>query len=365
MHRTLTYTEALGLDAQYNIADGHAHQNLNLSQQLVIANTTSVFRRARIERQAKLEAEFLDAFFRHQHKSYSVFPPGILLYSASLGIDVAARLLRAAGSTVGLLSPTFDNLHGLLTAQGVTTTPVLEDDLKFGDIDEVLSGCDCIFLVLPNNPTGFTLDNERLLRLVSTCAKREKMLIIDASFRYFDVNAPDIYNVLHQSSIKFIVIEDTGKFLSAADQKLGIILADNSTRERLKRICEDILLNVSPFTVALLTELLNADDRDATLNLIRTNRRSLKHACDQLGWIDTTQLESLSVALVQPALQPEVLEGVRQRWEANGLVVLPGAPFFWHEPSRGGRLLRFALMRDADYFQQAINRMLSLQLSAV
>jgi alanine-alpha-ketoisovalerate/valine-pyruvate aminotransferase len=44
---------------------------------------------------------------------------------------------------------------------------------------------------------------------------------------------------------------------------------------------------------------------------------------------------------------------LKQVLDANGVFVLPGNHFFWHDRQKGEKFIRVALTRDADMFREA------------
>src|SRR6185437_15470933 len=91
--------------------------------------------------------------------------------------------------------PTFDNIPDLMRAQNVRLVPVNEVDALDPDVWEY-HNLEALFLVLPNNPTGWNLSARQLQALACDAASRQLLLVIDFSFRYFDLNAPDAYQIL-------------------------------------------------------------------------------------------------------------------------------------------------------------------------
>jgi hypothetical protein len=75
-------------------------------------------------------------------------------YSSSLSVEVLANYLRAQRFSVGLLHPTFDNIAPILSRHAVPLTAVSEAIFDDPPDEGHHVGCDAIFLVAPNNPTG-------------------------------------------------------------------------------------------------------------------------------------------------------------------------------------------------------------------
>ena len=243
-----------------------------------------------------------------------------------------------------------------MRAQNVRLVPVNEVDALDPDVWEY-HNLEALFLVLPNNPTGWNLSARQLQALACDAASRQLLLVIDFSFRYFDLNAPDAYQILADAGCNFIAIEDTGKYLSFADMKIGIIASDDSIAGEIAGIVEDILLNVSPFAVELVAQLMTRDDRAGTHNLMRLNRTQLSIATERLNVDVHSPLETMSVAWISAKRGYQMDELVGQ-WRERGVVVLPGGPFFWDDYSRGANYARIALARPSMIFDEALTVMI-------
>jgi aspartate/methionine/tyrosine aminotransferase len=354
---TLTHTELEALHARYNIADGHAHQSLNERQEGVVARLPSIYAEVRESDIDTIEQGFLHAFFRQQGQSWHGLPNPHLLYSASIAIHVAARVLSEQGRVVGLVTPTFDNLPDLLRAQRVAVV-AFDEDAVLSPANWDAAGITALFLVLPNNPTGWRLDADEWRALIADVTARDILLVVDFSFRYFDADLVDVYALLQTSGCQFIAIEDTGKHASALDIKVGIAVADTSTNIHVTRVVEDILLNVSPLALGFLRELIENDSREQTLELIKRNRRHLCTLAPQLGLMCTTRLPSMSVEWLWTESSKDLKSLVNQGRDA-GVVVLPGEPFFWNDHKRGRNFIRIALMRDHGYFRRSLEALMT------
>lgn len=283
-----------------------------------------------------------------------------MFYSASVAIHAVARLLAQEGRSLGLLTPTFDNLHDLIVAQGVDVHPIEESAIVWMTRGDPLPLEGALFLVLPNNPTGFQLSNGDLLAIGRAAAAKDLLLVLDLSFRYFGDERRDTYRTLQSAGCRFIGIEDTGKYIPSLDVKIGMTVADTKTNPLLVDIAEDILLNVSPFHLEFLSQMIEADDRPANLQLIQQNRAKLSAALPRLGLVSEGVNPTLSVdwlRAIDGAAYTLRLQAVLQR---AGVVLLPGGPFFWDDPRRGGAYLRVALARPPDAFAISVDHALEV-----
>ncbi|MEV6843606.1 aminotransferase class I/II-fold pyridoxal phosphate-dependent enzyme [Actinoplanes sp. NPDC051411] len=357
--------ERVGLGKQFNLADGHAHQMQDPVQREIIRGLPTVFADGERTPQADLEASFQETFYRlaHQHRAIR-HPRTLLCPSASQSIDLVAAFLGARRMSVGLLQPCFDNLAAMLTRRGVKLTAVSEASLRGERLAQTIAATavDALFLVLPNNPTGFTLDPAGLQNLAERCAAAGKMLIVDWTFRFFDGQpAWDQYEMLDRSGVSYVCIEDTGKTWPTLELKCSILASSADVYGGLTAPHSDLLLNVSPFVLRLLVEYLADTERRgferSVYHHIRSNRELLDDALRGSVLLPRRQGRLLSVEWVY--VDSEHLSGldVVRAFGADGIGILPGEHFFWGEPRLGAAYVRVALARDSVMFDSACRRM--------
>ena len=104
---------------------------------------------------------------------------------------------------------------------------------------------DTIFLVDPNNPTGFTLTGsssdpqkikESFLELFRYAKDNNKLLIFIFCFTSFllgdaDLGIFDIYKELDDMGVTYISIEDTGKTWPLQDTKVAMLITSKDIYE--------------------------------------------------------------------------------------------------------------------------------------
>lgn len=361
----LTQYERIGIDREFNLADGHAHQFQDPAQSRIIERLPALFAESERRGQRDLEKEFQRGFYGLAGQSSAINHPHTLLcYSASTSIDLVASFLSARRATVGLLSPCFDNLAGILGHRGVRLLPVGERQLSGAGLNRLLArgGMGALFLTLPNNPTGFTLGEEEFTQLARTCAAAGVVLVIDWTFRFFAAYEEwDQYAVLDRCGVSYLCIEDTGKTWPTLDMKCSALATSPDLYATLYELHNDLLLNVSPFVLHLMTHYLD-DARQRGLDaavrqLVRRNRDTLRRALDGsvLSPADADGTISVEWARIgSPAL--DALDVVALLGAA-GVGILPGDHFHWDDPAVGSRHVRFALARDPSVFAAACERM--------
>ena len=154
---TLTRWEWQGLRGDYNLADGHAHQGQNHGQLELLRDLGRLYLAAEATEQSRLQEDFRRQFFRLACQPGQDGLKALYHYSASMSIDVAAMYLSTTCQSVNLIHPTFDNIPAILTRRGLKLKPLDEEALKRPSEALAKADGESVFLVCPNNPTGFEL----------------------------------------------------------------------------------------------------------------------------------------------------------------------------------------------------------------
>ena len=374
--RTLTEWQWAALATDFNLSDAHARDSLLPAELDVLNSSGRLFASATEMRQTEIETRLVTAIFRAAREPAHLLTSDVsflLHYSASVSIELTLKALVASQRyQIGIIDPCFDSIPQLARRSGLSVRPVSESVLT--DAPSLDRDLDALFLVVPNNPTGWTPTREAFRDIASHCSENQVTLIVDCSFRFFDtrLDSWSIYRELESfSDLDYCVIEDTGKTWPLKDLKLGLTVAQagGALSERLHETTDELLLNVSPFLALLLSEVIElADDRHpdcsllsrrriveknrSILSQVTAGRQIICHPNSQIGaaWLEF----------------PSTIDtnGLARTLAEKGLSVLPGAPFTWSNASLGSRKMRLALTRDKIYFEQAMYK-LDMLLTAV
>jgi aspartate/methionine/tyrosine aminotransferase len=370
--RTLTDWQMTGLNNTFSLADGHAHHRVHTEAQASLTPRLAHMLFDVEGPQGLFEQRFAHRFYELAGQTV---PPDAELafhYSASVSTDCAARALADTGvRRVGLITPTFDNIPMLLGRAGLDLVPLEERSFwtEASYRRDRLRGCDAVFLVVPNNPTGFEPEQTAFVDLVGMIAEHGLTLVVDSSFRFYSrLHLWDQYRVVAEAgpSLDAVFLEDTGKTWPTAELKVGLTCAFGALREPLRATTREVLLNVSPFTLQLLTELIAADGRARattevdphSCQVIAQNRSELRRL---IGGVDQVQVDSeASLVSVEWLRVPAGTATATCAWlERRGVSVAPGNLFYWDRPHNDEHL-RVALARPPVYFEQAAARLVAL-----
>jgi aspartate/methionine/tyrosine aminotransferase len=220
----------------------------------------------------------------------------------------------------------------------------------------------CVFLVSPNNPTGFRLNRAEFAELCNLCAKLDKLLVVDLTFRFYAEEPYDEYEILHSSGVKYFTIEDTGKTWPTHDLKASLLAYSPDVASLARQIYEEIFLCSSGFALSLFAELFHITSEEGVEKCILDEARRRRGQVDAA--LAGTRYRSTSGrgAVVLPLAwldcedsglsDLEVTDGLR----STGIAVLPGRHFYWnHHPSRRSNFIRLSLLRPDDVLRDGLD----------
>lgn len=370
----ITQHEIEALKTEYNLADAHTHQSQAGAQLQIIESLPELWYRAETMTQYESEQEFIENFYRlhGQHTALNRKQNIYLVYAASIGMHITATYLMQHRMRVGLIEPCFDNLHDLMKHMRVPMSPL--DEEIFYDTSSIYENLvkkavvlDAIVLVDPNNPTGFSLfadGPEAFMEVVRFCQDFNKLLILDFSFSAFILAAGgkryDVYNILENSDVSYIAMEDTGKTWPMQDAKCSTILASKDLDADIYPIVTSVLLNVSPFVLNLVSKYVQASKADGfrtVAELLDRNRNTSKKMLHGkiLSYCEP-QIKT-SVAWFEIKDQSINADSLHNHLLAHNVYILSGKYFYWHNPDKGQRYIRIALARDSEMFDEAMRVM--------
>lgn len=362
--QALTEIEALGLDSRHDLANGHASQELSASQARIIEKLPLLWAQGANQKSRDAELMFKDAFRQlAQTPSLINYNHFKICPTASNSIDTVATWLAENNLTTALIEPTFDNLYLILKRRGVDLTALPEETLHDGTYTTVLQDLDAVFIVNPNNPTGKVLSEDQFTAITNWCAENNKVLILDNTFRFFVPQLFDPYQILLDSGITFLSIEDTGKVWPTQEIKASLLFCSANIIDAVHIIYDEIFLCASNFSLGILSEfLLDAHKHglaDSVWQEVSIRRQQFRKALDgNILAINPDSADSMiSVEWVQIKNHFASDLELAMHFQAHNLVLLPGRQFYWNHkgPFAKSNFARFALLKPGGDFNAAID----------
>jgi aspartate/methionine/tyrosine aminotransferase len=363
MFKNLTGYEIDTLPQSYNLTDGHAFRRWSAAEEAIIDQSAQLFKNNNRRQQARIEREYFQDFSRLARQTCDEDAFGYLMcFTASMALEIFANYLRLNHLSLTLIEPCFDNLADMFRRHEIPLHPLTDSVLEAnGDIfEKALSAVDsdAICLVTPNNPTGLRLPEENLRRLLGFCKERGKLLILDNCFRAYlpRHTVYDQYRLVQEAGVDAMLVEDTGKTWPTSEIKAPFFAVSRGSGlfNEIYDIYTDFLLHVSPVGIKLAHEFIRLSQQDELASIhevVRINREALYRSIDGT-FLAPCERPFASVAWLRIDHSLTAME-LKQILDANGVFVLPGNHFFWHDRRKGEKFIRVALTRDAEMFREA------------
>ncbi len=219
----------------------------------------------------KNNLEKISDYPQHQPKKlrealadYSGFSPENIVVGngANELIHLIARSTVSSGDEVLIVEPTFTEYSKASRVQGASVKSVplkAEHDFKFrtSDLIEKLSSeTELLFLCSPNNPTGNTISESDLRKVVETCSDFETLVVLDEAFHeYCDTVCYD--NIIEDFD-NLISLRSLTKIYSLPGLRIGYAIAQGSLAESLRNV--QVRWNVNSLAQVAAEEAVKCSD---------------------------------------------------------------------------------------------------------
>jgi aspartate/methionine/tyrosine aminotransferase len=366
--QSLTEHEVFGLSVKYNLADGHSYISAKTHFRGVLFNLPDLWDSAVETPIPQMETAFKEVFADYfslaglkNHKHFSVCP------TASNSIDIVGAWARSRNLKVGLVEPTFDNLAQLLRRREVVLEAIPESVFyDLGLLEALIQDRElgALFMVNPNNPTGFVIDAVMMKNITELCCRLNIVLILDTSFRFCHKTPVDEYALLIEKGVSFIVLEDTGKQWPTLDAKASLLSYSEDLAQEIRTIYEEIYLCCSNFVLKVIIAFIEATLKRGGLAYIHSI--IAKHTEMVLSQLKGTRV---SIASTHPHSAMTVMWLDIKRTGLSDLeltdylatydvAVLPGRYFYWNSHETAGHdRIRIALLKPDEQFSFSISRL--------
>lgn len=299
----------------------------------------------------QLQQDFLDCYETVSGEHVAVVEDTLFLPSASMAISVIGRRLAAEGvRRVGVPAPSFDSLPRLLSEAGLEPVPVPESDTQ---LIAAAAELDALYLVLPNNPSGWTPSDETLERVAGLARTRGCPVVIDRTCRFHQQRQ---YSHLFDLDFDWVDIQDTGKTWSTAGAKVSFVRCRSSLRLAALREDLDVHLRAVPaVNYWVATAAIRAEHGLERMQAaVRVNLEQLERSIlGPLGFELVSQPLGVALLRLPPGCAMHSAH-LAEKLGIAGFSVMPGREFYWADPEAGHAYLRLALVRPASAFRASV-----------
>lgn len=261
---------------------------------------------------------------------YGVSEPQLLVTRGSdEGIDLLLRVFCRAGQDAILECPPCFGMYRIAAQiQGAACVQVerLNDSLEldFAAIEHAIAatpGLKLVFLTSPNNPTGDTISNARLERIVQACENRA-LVVLDEAYIEFCPGGLEPENTAVALLARYpnlVVLRTLSKAWAAAGLRCGSVLAAPDVISLLRRVMAPYPLTAPAIAAALAVTGPDARRRQTgMLEMIDTNKQNLLKYLARQPWVQRHWSGAANFILTRVADAPGLVafcanEGVRIR----------------------------------------------------
>ncbi len=236
---------------------------------------------------------------------YGVAPTSLIITrGADDGIDAIIRGFCSPGvDAIAQCPPAFvmyrffAKLHGA-AIHDVPLDPADGFSVDFEGLAQAAGqGAKVLFLCSPNNPTGSSVDQEKILELCQRVAERAVVVIDEAYIEFSE--QPSLSR--HVSDVgNLIVLRTLSKAWSLAGARLGVIVASEEIVSFLHATISPYPLSRSATQAGLDATarecMATAADR---IESIKSQRQSLAESLQQVDWIETVYPSEANFLLVK------------------------------------------------------------------
>lgn len=203
--------------------------------------------------------------------------------------DLIWRIVYAKRPRKALVTaPTFSEYEmALSTVDCYVEHYILSSDNGFrlddGILNQIIQGLDILFLCNPNNPTGLTIDQTLLQKIVDRCYTCNVLLVVDECFLGFLPTSEQLtLNPNLSSNSKLVILKAFTKLYGMAGLRLGYCLCSDETF--LSDLCK--VGQCWPVSVAAeeagIAALKDTAFVEETLSYLPVERERMRKAMEQL-----------------------------------------------------------------------------------
>jgi len=203
--------------------------------------------------------------------------------------DLIDRLVNAGKPRLAVITdPTFSEYERALTTTDCRIKHFpLEEKNRFAVTDGILQwltpDVDMLFLCNPNNPTGLTIDQDLLHKILDVCAQAGILLVVDECFNGF-LDDPDAHTLKGRMNDcpKLLILKAFTKLYGMAGVRLGYCLcADTELLASMRKAGQPWAVS-SPAQAAGIAALREKDYVKEARELVRAERTFLSDALRSL-----------------------------------------------------------------------------------
>jgi aspartate/methionine/tyrosine aminotransferase len=217
-----------------------------------------------------------------------------------------------------------------------------------------------IVINTPNNPTGRIFSAAELAAIAELCQRYDALAVTDEIYehiRYDGAHVP--LAMIDGMRDRTITISGASKTFSVTGWRIGTIIAPADITSAIRKVHDFLTVGApAPLQEAVATAMEQlGDDYYTTLAAqYRARRDVLYNGLVAAGFRCTSPAGAYYILADFSALSERDSDDYARWLAQRGVAAVPGASFF-HEPSLGRQLIRFAFCKRIDTLQKAADKL--------
>lgn len=206
-------------------------------------------------------------------------------------LDHVAQYVSLQKGNFVVADPTFKRWTVAAEKLGLVKILVPLDAHKKHDLDAMLHAINketrLVYLCNPNNPTGTICNHDALISFIKKIDKSITILADEAYIEY--TNEPSLSKLIPEYE-NLIVLRTFSKVYGLAGCRVGYLLAQENTVDRLAAIESGINMGASAMAIAAALATLN--DKDFIAETNRLNERARNYTIEQFSQLNISAIPS-------------------------------------------------------------------------
>ena len=214
-----------------------------------------------------------------------------------------------------MIAPSFSEYEEALRSFGaeVEYYYLCEEDnfqIREAYVDKLSEEIDMIFLCNPNNPTGQTIDRDRLIKILDRCKKQNIVVVLDECFLEF-LDEPNRYEMsnLRGEYPNLLIIKAFTKIFSMPGLRLGYAISSNQD------ILEEMSWKLQQWNVSVPAQMAGVAALEKPKEYIRQTREYvsgqreyMRNIMKMMGYVVFASKANYLFFKGRPGLEKEALE---------------------------------------------------------
>lgn len=302
-----------------------------------------------------------DAISSHYAQHYGVAVPAqriAVTTGSSAGFNLAFMAMFDVGDRVGIAAPGYPAYRNIMAALGLDVVEIrLEGSpyltAEMIEAEHARAPLKGLLFASPANPTGASIPEEELTRLVRTAEALGIAVISDEIYHRLNFTGPDSTALACSASVT--VINSFSKYYCMTGWRIGWTVLPEPLVRPIERIQQSLYISAPEISqIAAIAAFSATDELEAVKGRYAANRALLADRLPALGFPLAAPMDGAFYAYCDVSrLTNDSMHFARRMLAEAGVAATPGRDF---DPEQGHRFMRFSYAGSTDEMAEATDR---------